>query len=50
VKKYELWVLGALVLVGVLFWIRRRIKAARIARQARLQPPAATPAPSDEQP
>ena len=37
-------------LIGVLLWVRRRIKAARIARQARLEPPAATPAPGDEQP
>jgi membrane protein DedA with SNARE-associated domain len=34
VKKYELWVLGGLLLLGVLLWISRRIKAARIARKA----------------
>lgn len=34
VKKYELWVLGALLLIGVLLWLSRRIKAARIARRA----------------
>lgn len=33
VKKYELWVLGALVVLGALLWLRRRFKAARIARQ-----------------
>ncbi len=35
VKKYELWVLGALVLVGLALWIRRRVKNARIAREER---------------
>lgn len=34
VKKYELWVLGALLVVGALLWISRRFKAARIARKA----------------
>ena len=34
VKKYELWVLGALVLLGFGLWLRRRFKNARIARQA----------------
>jgi membrane protein DedA with SNARE-associated domain len=34
VKKYELWVLGTLLLLGVALWITRRIKAARIARKA----------------
>ncbi|MFF7707408.1 VTT domain-containing protein [Pseudomonas sp. NPDC007930] len=34
VKKYELWVLGAFLLLGGLLWISRRIKAARIARRA----------------
>jgi len=34
VKKYELWVLGGLLLLGVVLWISRRIKAARIARKA----------------
>jgi len=33
VKKYELWVLGALLVLGVCLWIRRRFKNARIARQ-----------------
>jgi membrane protein DedA with SNARE-associated domain len=40
VKKYELWVLGALLVIGGLLWIRRRIKNARIARQAKLALPA----------
>ncbi|WP_296260857.1 MULTISPECIES: DedA family protein [unclassified Pseudomonas] len=40
VKKYELWVLGALVVIGALLWIWRRIKSARIARQAKLAVPA----------
>lgn len=40
VKKYELWVLGALLVIGVLLWIRRRIKNARIAREAKLAVPA----------
>ena len=30
----ELWVLGALVLLGFGLWLRRRFKNARIARQA----------------
>ncbi|UFH49246.1 DedA family protein [Pseudomonas sp. KNUC1026] len=34
VKKYELWVLGALLVFGALLWISRRFKAARIARKA----------------
>lgn len=33
IKKYELWVLGALVLIGVALWVRRRFKNARIARE-----------------
>ena len=34
VKKYELWVLGALLLLGFGLWLRRRFKNARIAREA----------------
>jgi MYXO-CTERM domain-containing protein len=34
VKKYELWVLGALLLLGLGLWLRRRIKNARLTRQA----------------
>ena len=34
IKKYELWVLGALLLLGLALWLRRRFKNARIARQA----------------
>jgi membrane protein DedA with SNARE-associated domain len=34
IKKYELWVLGALLLLGFGLWLRRRIKNARIAREA----------------
>ncbi|WP_122585405.1 DedA family protein [Pseudomonas viridiflava] len=37
VKKYELWVLGALILLGLGLWLRRRIKNARIAREARAE-------------
>lgn len=33
VKRYELWVLGGLILLGVALWIRRRFKAARVARK-----------------
>ncbi|WP_338478919.1 DedA family protein [Pseudomonas trivialis] len=33
VKKYELWVLGALILLGFVLWLRRRFKNARIARE-----------------
>ncbi|MNP73335.1 hypothetical protein D3C76_1700370 [compost metagenome] len=33
VKKYELWVLGALLVLGVVLWLRRRFKNARLARQ-----------------
>jgi len=33
VKKYELWVLGALVLIGVSLWGWRRFKAARLAKK-----------------
>jgi membrane protein DedA with SNARE-associated domain len=38
VKKYELWVLGGLILLGVLLWISRRIRAARVARKAAERP------------
>ncbi|PVZ10404.1 MULTISPECIES: DedA family protein [unclassified Pseudomonas] len=37
VKKYELWVLGALLVFGALLWISRRWKASRIARKAEQQ-------------
>jgi membrane protein DedA with SNARE-associated domain len=33
IKKYELWVLGALLLLGLGLWLRRRIKNARLARK-----------------
>jgi uncharacterized membrane protein YciS (DUF1049 family) len=33
VKKYELWVLGALLLLGFVLWLRRRFKNARLAKQ-----------------
>jgi membrane protein DedA with SNARE-associated domain len=36
VKKYELWVLGALLVIGGLLWIRRLIKAARLERESKL--------------
>jgi len=38
VKKYELWVLGGLILLGVLLWVSRRLKAARVARKAAERP------------
>lgn len=34
VKKYKLWVLGALLVLGFGLWLRRRFKNARIAREA----------------
>lgn len=34
VKKYELWVLGALLVLGLVLWLRRRFRNARIAREA----------------
>jgi membrane protein DedA with SNARE-associated domain len=33
IKKYELWVLGALLVLGLVLWLRRRIKNARLARK-----------------
>lgn len=33
VKKYELWVLGALLVLGLVLWLRRRFKNARLAKQ-----------------
>ena len=33
VKRYELWVLGGLLLLGGVLWLRRRFRAARIARK-----------------
>ena len=32
VKKYELWVLGALLLLGGALWLRRRFKNAKAAK------------------
>ena len=37
VKKYELWVLGALGVLGICLWILRRIKNARLAKQTALE-------------
>ena len=37
VKKYELWVLGALLVLGGCLWLRRRIRNARQAKQAALE-------------
>ncbi len=33
VKKYELWVLGALLVLGLGLWLRRRIRNARLTRE-----------------
>ncbi|MCE4054975.1 DedA family protein [Pseudomonas sp. Au-Pse12] len=33
IKKYELWVLGALLVLGFGLWVRRRFKNARLAKQ-----------------
>ncbi|MNZ54673.1 hypothetical protein D3C78_725830 [compost metagenome] len=33
VKKYELWVLGALLVLGLILWLRRRFKNARLAKK-----------------
>jgi membrane protein DedA with SNARE-associated domain len=33
IKKYELWVLGALLILGVGLWLRRRFKNARLAKK-----------------
>ncbi|MNV98770.1 hypothetical protein D3C71_1940580 [compost metagenome] len=33
VKKYELWVLGALLVLGLGLWLRRRFKNARLAKK-----------------
>jgi membrane protein DedA with SNARE-associated domain len=33
IKKYELWVLGALLVLGLCLWVRRRIKNARLAKK-----------------
>jgi membrane protein DedA with SNARE-associated domain len=33
VKKYELWVLGALLVLGVGLWLRRRFKNAQLAKK-----------------
>lgn len=38
IKKYELWVLGGLILLGVLLWVSRRFKAARVARKTAEKP------------
>lgn len=36
IKKYEMWVLGGLVVLGLALWLRRRMKNARIAREEKL--------------
>jgi membrane protein DedA with SNARE-associated domain len=33
IKKYEMWVLGGLLILGLALWLRRRMKNARIARE-----------------
>ena len=37
VKKYELWVLGALLVLGLGLWARRRFKNARLTKKAALE-------------
>mgnify|MGYP003606942603 FL=1 len=37
VKKYELWVLGALLVLGIGLWVRSRFKNARLAKQTALE-------------
>jgi len=37
VKRYELWVLGGLLLIGVALWMRRRFKSARLTRELAAQ-------------
>lgn len=37
VKKYELWVLGGLLLLGGLLWLRRRFRTLRAERKAAAQ-------------
>mgnify|MGYP001358307697 CR=1 FL=1 len=34
VKRYELWVLGGLILLGIVLWITRSIRASRASRKA----------------
>ena len=34
VKRYELWVLGGLLLLGALLWLRRRFRTMRAERKA----------------
>ncbi len=43
VKKYELWVLGGLLLVGLLLWSWRRFKSARLARKTEAEQSLAGP-------
>ena len=38
VKRYELWVLGGLILLGVVLWITRSYRAARASRKAAEKP------------
>jgi membrane protein DedA with SNARE-associated domain len=33
IKKYELWVLGALLILGLGLWLRRRFKNAQLAKK-----------------
>ena len=37
VKKYELWVLGGLLVLGLSLWARRRFKNARLIKQAAIE-------------
>ncbi|WNW12806.1 DedA family protein [Pseudomonas sp. DTU_2021_1001937_2_SI_NGA_ILE_001] len=36
IKKYEMWVLGGLLVIGLALWLRRRIRTARLAREEKL--------------
>ncbi|MCO8162582.1 DedA family protein [Pseudomonas sp. 21LCFQ010] len=47
IKKYELWVLGGLLVIGLALWARRRFKNARLAREEKLAAVSAGEAPLD---
>ncbi|MNR48242.1 hypothetical protein D3C85_1674580 [compost metagenome] len=51
VKRYELWVLGGLLTLGGLLWLRRRFRTSRAERKAagQAQAPEAEQAVSHEQ-
>lgn len=47
IKKYEMWVLGGLLVIGLALWLRRRIRTARLAREEKLAAASGAPLQAD---